>query len=404
MQRTDWAEQFAAKLASRPLVHECVFSNAKYLDGTEKEVCDLLLVLRESAILLQMKCQRDPLSRSGERLESWVLKNAKQAFGQLKGAIRTVTSRPFWCNHPRRGRVEFDKGQLSVVHGIVLVENLGERIQVTDLPIQFEGIPVSYFSVNDFLNIVNELRAYREILSYLNHRKALPVETLRSIGGDKVVFENYLLNGTTFPASVSYSDMEDAVANNHEALRDLVSAKKKNDVDAYLVEHVADALATRTPGYLQNLPAELAQSFDNPSKRSSYLRMQEQLCDLDLVERRALGKQFRAVINQVETNKRESDTRYGVAWLESKPDFLYVVASTKGVARQEVLRRAVLLLRGGLTFYGKADGMFIVDRDGESFEVGLVLKFVPTDDDKKAGEELFGSLRTFASAGTLTSA
>lgn len=74
--RTDWAEEFAERFASRPLVHECVFRSAKYLDGTVKEVCDLLLVLRNEGIILQMKCQEDPLSRSGEKLERWVFKHA----------------------------------------------------------------------------------------------------------------------------------------------------------------------------------------------------------------------------------------------------------------------------------------------------------------------------------------
>lgn len=351
-----------------------------------------------------MKCQEDPLARSGKKLENWVRKNANQAFRQLKGAIRTVTSKPFWCNHPRLGRVEFDKRKLSVKHGVVLVENFGCRVSLVNEPIVFQGIPISYLSVNDFLNIVNELRAYPEILSYLQDRQMLPGEVLRSVGGERVLFEYYLLNAASFSTSSTYCEMEDSVKRNRKTVRDLISAKKDADSSAYLIEFVADALATRSPTYLENLPAELIHSFDDQAKRSQYLLMQQELCDLGLVERRALGRQLQSICNKTETSEKESETTYGVVFPASKPNFLYVVASTKGLPRQIVLRRALRLLRGGLAFYGKTHGMFIVDRDGGSFEVGLVSKVVPTDDDKKAGEELFGSLRTFPSAGTLTSA
>jgi hypothetical protein len=53
------AEEFSYKVASQPLVDECVFRNPKRLGGVEKEVCDLLVVLRKQAIVVQMKCQKD---------------------------------------------------------------------------------------------------------------------------------------------------------------------------------------------------------------------------------------------------------------------------------------------------------------------------------------------------------
>ena len=126
--RSLWAEKVAADIASRPLVRECVFSNMRFLDSVEREVCDLVLALRSDAIVGQIKSQEDPLSRGRARLASWVVKNAKRAASQLQGAIRTIADRDVWCEHPRRGRVEFSKGELKAVQGLFLVENLGARI------------------------------------------------------------------------------------------------------------------------------------------------------------------------------------------------------------------------------------------------------------------------------------
>lgn len=52
MQRTLWAEKFVDSFSSRPLTAECVFHSPQYIDrGKQKEVCDLLLMLRGNAIL-----------------------------------------------------------------------------------------------------------------------------------------------------------------------------------------------------------------------------------------------------------------------------------------------------------------------------------------------------------------
>ena len=96
MTRTEWAEQFAADLASKPLLQEFVFKNPKYQGATEKEVCDLLLTLRNDAIPVQMKFQEDPNSRAVKRLERWIVKRAPEALGQLQGTIRSNRERNFW--------------------------------------------------------------------------------------------------------------------------------------------------------------------------------------------------------------------------------------------------------------------------------------------------------------------
>src|SRR5207244_1432698 len=103
-----------------------------FLDATEREACDLMLVLRGNAIVIQMKAQEDPVSRSQSKRVGWISKNAKRAASQLQGAIRTILERDVWCQHPRRGRVEFSKGELKPAQGIVLVDSFGDRIALPD--------------------------------------------------------------------------------------------------------------------------------------------------------------------------------------------------------------------------------------------------------------------------------
>src|SRR6266852_2550287 len=101
MQRSKLAEVYSAKFASVPLIAECVLLNPAFLDRRrEREVCDLLLVLRDQALVIQMKSGDKP--RTGEKLTRWVEKEARKAASQIEGAIRTLRHHAVWCEHTRR--------------------------------------------------------------------------------------------------------------------------------------------------------------------------------------------------------------------------------------------------------------------------------------------------------------
>lgn len=196
MQRTLWAEKFVDSFSSRPLTTECVFHSPQYIDrGKQKEVCDFLFVLRCKAILVSMKSQDNPSLRTGDKLRRWTIKNAKKALNQARGALNTVAREPFWCQHSRRGRVDFRPNSISVGHVVVLAEVLDDAVELpNELPLLLGGIPVTYLSVNDFLNLINELRAFPDITAYLDARRTLPHSTLRMVGHEVSLYKYYILN------------------------------------------------------------------------------------------------------------------------------------------------------------------------------------------------------------------
>lgn len=143
--------------------------------GKQKEVCDFLLVLRGDAVLVSMKSQEDPSSRTKDKLRLWTIKNSTNALKQAKGALRTIADRDFWCQHSRRGRVDFKPNSIRVVHVVVLTEVFNDAVDLPkELPLLLGGVPVSYLSLNDFLNLINELRAFPDITAYLDARRTLP--------------------------------------------------------------------------------------------------------------------------------------------------------------------------------------------------------------------------------------
>jgi hypothetical protein len=122
--RTRWAEEQVEQLLSIPFISEFVFRSPQNLEGprkTQREVADLLIDHMGKGLLVSQKAQEDPESRDERRNELWVLTHAKGAVDQLIGALRSPAT-PFWCDHPRRGRVDYPNGLPTIVHGVVVAE------------------------------------------------------------------------------------------------------------------------------------------------------------------------------------------------------------------------------------------------------------------------------------------
>src|ERR1700688_2933816 len=86
----------------------------------------------------------------------------------------------------------------DIIHGIALVETWRpvDLNQIADkLPLEYLGVPLTYMSINDFLNIVWQLRTVPEILEYLNARRELPSDCLRMVGDELPFYELYIMNG-----------------------------------------------------------------------------------------------------------------------------------------------------------------------------------------------------------------
>ena len=197
MTRTLWAERQVEELLSLPLISEFVFRSPKHNAPTEKEVIDHLIVHKGDGILISQKAQDDPTSRTAHKNELWVLNNIQDALKPIYRAIRKPDDRPKWCEHPRRGRVEFATLP-RIIHGVALVETwrpVDLKEVAADLPLEYLGVPITYMSINDFLNVVMQMRTVPEVLEYLNARRELPSACLHVVGDELPLYELYMMNG-----------------------------------------------------------------------------------------------------------------------------------------------------------------------------------------------------------------
>ena len=396
MQRTDQAERFLELMASVPLTWENVFRSPQYTVKSGKEVVDLLLVLRNKGIFISLKCQQDPQTRTGHSLVRWVQKSSSTALRQVGGAIRTSKTREFWCSHQRRGRVYFEPSQIDPVRAIVVVETLEEVSLNRDMPLEIDSVPVSYISLNDSLNVLSEVRTINDLILYLKARDSLCPELQRTMGSEKQFFEFYILYGGSTSTVNSRQNMIEELGKRRAEVARLVKVRQTSNLQARPIEQVSDSLSTRLESYEDGLDEEQARQFDPVANRHNYLLIQDELCDLVLDERRKLGVGLEKVVEKVKEDVSATSMCFQVAYLDSKPDFLYVLSSTKGVSRNEVFKRCGALLQGGLAHYGKIRGLAVNYTQGrDGYDVVMVNAFVESPEARQLGNQLFSHLKMF---------
>lgn len=370
-QRGIWAEHYVRDFLSLPFISEFVLHSLQTIDSSQKEVADFLIAYPGVGILISQKTQKDPVGRSPDKLSSWALKQAVKAASQLQGALRTARGKPVWCAHPRRGRVELPEGLPPIDHGIVLIEvfqPVDLNLRADDLPLQHQGTPITYLSLNDFLNVAAELRTVPEIIAYLDARRSLPFPDLRTIGNERALFEYYLLNGGSLAGCVGKADAAVAVAAQQDELQKALQAKWDSDRYSGLLEDVADKLAERRRDYADGLSPELLAMYDAPDNRTNYLRLQATIANLGLRLRSELGRAFEDTIRQREALGHS--LLYRAMHVDSTPEWVYVLGSSAGIPPADLEKKKMPLMVGALACYRKTSCLLVIDRDKVGYEVG----------------------------------
>lgn len=263
------------------------------------------------------------------------------------------------------------------------------------------GVPVSYFAVNDFLHLVVELRVFPELLLYLSSRVGLPEVTRLALGGERLIYEQYLWNEGGFAGWTDLDDMARISAGREAATAKLIVAKHSADQRAHFVERMADALATRLVGYEEGLSPEVVTLLEPPDRRSHYLILQAELCDLSLLERRAIGKIHSDLVSRL----RADQTQRGLihrAYIDHSRDRLYVIAASLGLDRQQAITAAWWILVGGLAFFEKERGIIVVDRIGETLEFPMIDGFRQHAEYRAIRIKLFGATPVRTYVGSLS--
>ncbi|MBS2009883.1 MAG: hypothetical protein JST01_22730 [Cyanobacteria bacterium SZAS TMP-1] len=392
--RGTWMEGVLAGFVAAPLLREFVFLSPRRPHAEDsREVVDILIACNGLGILVSQKCQGDnPDARDEEKTTRWVLKEAQNGADQLQGALKHRDNTEIWCDHPVRGRVSFKEGLPAIRHAVVIVETFYKidlEPKAEYLPLELKGVPVSYFSMNDFMNIIHEMRTLPEIIKYLDSRRALPQAEIRHVGEEGWLFMSYLYGNATFPSPLSREIAHAEVKRNHPRVDQMWKKKRQLDEEGKFLESIAHELSNRDP----MLPKELESYYEPADNRQGYLKIQAALSDTTLADRVKFSRFFKKILTS--RHGRKEGISFAACGSESQPDIEFVFGWSKRIERKKLLGLMHELASGASSHYDRSRCLVVINRDKAGHEfVYFERNRPPSENEQKCAEVHFAHLRT----------
>lgn len=186
------AEDIVHELAITPFLTDWCYPNPQWPDG--KELCDLLVVFDDIAIIFQIKDLK--CDSSGQFNQSEIDKNLNQLIGAKRHLFEL--EKDIYLTNPRRGREPFNPDGIKEIFliSIIFGENkafcFGGQLHKDNFIHVFD---------RQFTEIVlNELDTISDFVKYLKKKQDLLTKDLKIIinGGEEELLAYYLINNRDF--------------------------------------------------------------------------------------------------------------------------------------------------------------------------------------------------------------
>jgi hypothetical protein len=378
-----------------PLMEEAVFHSLRFQDGKlEKEVCDILLCHRGEAILLSLKAQDSV--RDAEHTARWLNKQAPKALGQLRGAYRTLRERETWCQHLIHGRREFPAGSVRVRHGVALLESASEAT-LTNVESRLRDaddmVATTLMSVQNFTNIVHYLRTWRDVTKYLEARHAcLRPPDSHTIGADLALLDYYTAMRDTFYGCAGIADAR-IVSARGEHVREGSAFREKEVALAAILEDSMRGIAAAGPVVLPVEGERLRRDF--AEGRLDRDRVREELCELSIQERAALGEQI-GVLSARACMEKSGGPFYAGVRFTRHPSKAYVVVVARDADQAELGPHVLeLVITAGVYHQRPTSIGLVLNQMGDElrFNWYMVENIGPTVEMLAMAEKYWGHIR-----------
>jgi len=238
------AEQLVNNLALKTFLTDWCYLNPMLPSG--KELCDLLVLFDEIAIIWQIKDLK--LDKRGKYKKSEVEKNLHQLSGARRQLFELKT--PIELENPRRGKEKFDSATIKELYLISVL--LGEGEDWFSFVEYIKGYTIHVFT-RDFTQIIlNELDTISDFTNYLRAKEALvgKDKQLIILGGEEELLALYLGNNRSFERlNEATRVMIDQGSWEHFQNSQEYKEKKKQDEISYGWDHIINRVHEASPEY-----------------------------------------------------------------------------------------------------------------------------------------------------------
>jgi hypothetical protein len=246
------AEAIIHTLATKTFLTDWCYPNPKKPDG--KELCDLLVVFDDTAIIWQIKDLK--VDGVGRYKKAEVEKNLRQLGGARRHMFDLRT--PIRLENPRRGKELFNPDQVKTVHLISVL--MGE----SDEPFPFFQIvkdKLIHVFTREFADLaLSELDTVSDFCTYLREKEAIDKNKMVLVmGGEENLLAKYLENLHSFSWMDKYDNIliDDTVWPAFTRNPQFIAKKLKDQV-SYGWDNVIDRAHDGTSEHYERLARELA--------------------------------------------------------------------------------------------------------------------------------------------------
>jgi len=280
------AERIIHNLATKTFLTDWCYPNPKKPDG--KELCDLLVVFDDTAIIWQIKDLKT--DKDGRYKRAEVQKNLRQ----LGGARRFLFDLkvPIELKNPRRGKEKFEPDQIKSVHLISVL--MGEGTEPFPF-VQFVKDRKIHVFTREFADIsLSELDTVSDFCAYLREKESIDKKKMLLVmGGEENLLAKYLELGRNFSWMDNYDNIliDETVWPRFTSL-DQFKAKKKADRISYGWDSIIDRAHDGTSSRYEVVARELARPnrFQRRILAKSFFEGYSEFRELDHLIMRRLTK------------------------------------------------------------------------------------------------------------------
>ena len=190
------AEKYVEHFANTAYLKQWCYPNPKDEKGSEKEICDLLILFKMTCIIISIKNYE--LKGNYERFQKKVIEKSTK---QLYGAERKLfNSGEVYIKHPEKGIEKFETEKYKNIIRITI--NMGELYENYSLGDIKEGKGfINIIHRDSFSQIIQELDTIPDFVEYLNEREKLLMTQYPIIieGSELDLLASFMLYKRSFP-------------------------------------------------------------------------------------------------------------------------------------------------------------------------------------------------------------
>lgn len=232
-------ENFVTKLTESSYLKYWCYSNPMDVAGDKKEICDLLILFFDTAIIISVK-NYDVNGNYDRFLKKVVEKSSKQLFGAQR---KLFGSKEIVLHHILQGDRKFEPNDFKHVFKITV--SVGEDFENYDFidHDQVKGT-VNIFNRQTFEAIIFELDTIKDLTEYLKAREELLIanQGLSCNCSEKDLIAYYLMNAREFPEELlkhfeNYTKSLQGKWQKYHANKDVI-LKKIEEENSYFIDRL----------------------------------------------------------------------------------------------------------------------------------------------------------------------